>query len=195
MAASANAGFVPSYSFKPKAAGRIALGALAAACCAAEPLFAGNALHAALWPAAVLLALAWSACDAKARILPLELSFIFGLLALAWQAAEGPEALLWALLAALLCAGVLAGTGKAFSLGGKPHAVGGGDVRLAFPVALACGASGILPGLLAAALLAALYMGARRIATGERIGRDTAIPLGPMLAAWALAGMAAGAVM
>lgn len=187
--------FVPAYSFKPRPGARVALGVCAAGLCLAGPAFAGSAVHAALWPAAVLLALAWSACDAKARILPLELSCIFGVLAVAWQLADGWEALAWALVAAAVCTGVLAGMGKIYSLAGKPHSVGGGDVRLIFPVALAAGADGLVPGLLAAALLCVIYMAVRRIATGEKLRRDTALPMGPMLAAWALAGMAAGAIM
>ncbi len=187
--------YIPTYSFRPQVAGRIALGVLAFALCAAELLFAGDPWHAALWPAAVLLALAWSACDAQARILPLELSAAFLAVAAAWQAASGLESLLWALLVAAVCTGVFAGLGKVYSLAGKPHAVGGGDVRLVAPVALACGADGILPGLIAAIVVAAGYLLVRRIATGEKLKKDAAMPLGPMLAAWALAGMAAGAVM
>lgn len=192
--------FIPSYSFTPRPAVRAVLGVLAGGLCLAAPAFAGSAAHAALWPAAVLVALAWSACDARARILPLELSCIFAVIGVAWQAACGLEALAWAAGCAAVCTGILAGLGKIYSLAGKPRSVGGGDIRLIFPVALAAGADGLLPGIIAAMVLCIAYMAARRIATGEKLRRDTALPMGPMLAAWALAGMAvsawaAGAVM
>jgi leader peptidase (prepilin peptidase) / N-methyltransferase len=185
----AHEGFIPHYDFAPSAAQRAGLTLLGAALGAAGGCaLAGDPARQALWLAAVGIALAWSCCDVRARLLPLELSAAFAPVAICWQALGGLESLAWSLAMGAMMALIFLALGKLYSLIGADHAVGGGDMRLAAPVGVACGAAGMLPGLAGAAAALALHLARIRISSGG-LSRSTGIPMGPMLAAWALCGM------
>lgn len=184
-----NQGFVPHYDFSPTCAQRAGLSLLSAALAAGGGYaLMGDPIRQALWICTVVVALAWSACDVRARLLPLELSGAFAILAICWQSLSGWQNLAWSLATGAMMGLVFLALSKIYALVGADHAVGGGDMRLAVPVGIAFGPAGTFPGLVGAALLLGFHLIRLRLAS-VKISRSTGIPMGPMFAAWTICGM------
>lgn len=181
--------FDARYDYSPSTAQRAALtaGCAALAACGGWALM-GDPFRQILWICSIALALTWCVCDMRARILPVEISCAFLACAIAWQGVQGTEPFLLAAACGAVVGAVFLALSKIYSLVGADHAVGGGDVRLAVPVAVASGTSGLAFGIAAAIVVLAAHLMHVKIKSGT-VERSTGVPMGPMLAAWALAGM------
>ncbi len=184
-----NQGFRPHYDFSPTGLQRAGVSLLGAALAAGGGYaLMGDPIRQALWICAIIIGLTWSACDVRARLLPLELSGALAIVAICWQVLTGWQNLAWSLAMGASMGLIFLTLSKIYALIGADHAVGGGDMRLAVPVGIACGPAGMLPGLVGAALLLGIHLIRLRLAS-IKISRSTGIPMGPMFAAWTLCGM------
>lgn len=177
------------YSFDLGRAGRAAIAAVCAAACACGALFCHDLAAGLLWCALVLEAATWSACDARARLLPTPLTVAFALTAAAWQLlVGGPACLAWA---AVVGGGVAVGFGAlsaVFALLGKPAVFGAGDLKLVGPCGLAVGVGGFAPAALSFTVITVAWFAA--MAARRELSMSTSLPFGPFLAAFALTGAA-----
>lgn len=142
----------------------------------------------ALFAAIGFLAVVSAECDVAERVIPWEVSAAIGVLAACRQLCFG----FWDLAVAAACAVgiVFAFRGLGALLG--PGSVGAGDVRMAAPLALACGVPGMAWGAAVSAPVMLAMPLARRIFRPDEVRRG--YPFGPVLAVWTIGGMALGAV-
>ena len=179
------------YSCRPTPSVRAGLACLGAALGASGALICRTPLEGALWLAIVFLALTWSACDVRARLLPASLTVAFAAVSAAWQfETAGTHGLLVALAIAAGCFCIFGGTSLLLSFMGKENEFGKGDLKLVGPVALCCGWPGFAYGVAAMTVATLAYFAYK--AARKELSIDMPLPFGPLLAVFALAGAAGG---
>ena len=155
------------YSCRPARAVRAGLACLGAALGGAGALFCRTPLEGSLWLAIVFMALTWSACDVRARLLPTSLTVAFTAVAAAWQfETAGTHGLAVAAAVAVGCFLIFGGISALLGFMGKGNEFGKGELKLVGPFA---------------------YKAAR-----HELSLDMPLPFGPLLAVFALAGAAGG---
>ncbi len=154
--------------------------ALTAVLCVGAVLVHHSAAAIALSVVLILLVVPAALIDLEHRIIPNRITALGAALALAIGLALDPAGEPERLIAGAAAGGFLLLAALAY-----PGGMGMGDVKLAGMIGLFLGAA-VAPALLTA-LLAGVLVGAVVIARrGARVGRKTAVPFGPFLAAGAL---------
>ena len=179
------------YSCRPARAVRAGLACLGAALGGAGALFCRTPLEGSLWLAIVFMALTWSACDVRARLLPTSLTVAFTAVAAAWQfETAGTHGLAVAAAVAVGCFLIFGGISALLGFMGKENEFGKGDLKLVGPVALSCGWPGFAYGVAAMTAATLAYFAYK--AARHELSLDMPLPFGPLLAVFALAGAAGG---
>lgn len=162
------------------------------ATCAASALCAGafgSPVPTCLMCCVAVTCLVMSAVDLSSRLIPFELCIVLGVFALAFRISSyGIDDALVSLALGAGIALLMGATSALLSRGGRPDAIGAGDLRMTVGVICACGTTGVLGGGLAFAIaFAAWFAVAAALGVADR---KTQVPMAPFLTIWAFAGMA-----